>query len=84
MAENPETICPNNCQNGYVSKQRSVSPAERRNLSNKIRTQENLLRGRLCVCEACKCIYIKHWRGVLPVGYLKLVVLGWFSSLAVE
>ena len=84
MANTPETSCPKKCQTGYLSKQRSIYPAERRYVSGKIRTQESLLHGKLLVCEACKCIYIKHWRGLLPVGYLKLMVLGWYSSLAIE
>jgi hypothetical protein len=75
MAKNPETICPTKCQNGYPFKQRSIYPAERRHLSKDILTRTSLLHGKLFVCEACKCIYIKHWRGLLPVGYLKIVAL---------
>jgi hypothetical protein len=80
MAKTLEAICPTKCQNGYASKQRLIYTAERRDLSKKIETQASLLHGTLHVCEACKCIYITHWRGVVPVGYLKIVAFGVFLN----
>jgi hypothetical protein len=78
MAETHETICPK-CSNGSRSQQRLIDPVERRELSDKVRTQANLLRGTIHVCEVCKGIYIKHWRGLLSVGYLKIVGLAFQS-----